>query len=744
MAILYYDPVKTLPEFIDDGKLARQFEKIAEKTDKGIVSLLNDKNGIGQVISRLKEEKDWRRIRCRLAILNDYGSEVCLTEKQKVLEQLLSMLVHPNRTVRKLSAVSLGRFFAGCDPFDTDLCEWFFRKLFFSESFAFSQDKEQMGAAVKTILGEAFGALQEKEKKIMLNVYASYFKSARWDPAVCFSLIAGIEELPYGFWNHVQLHYICGFLRRHLVGEQEEIRLLSLRLIKRWLEQGALLSQDMIEFLKGLELSGDGGSEDYLLVKIWEKISYESEKTDAFVMPGSSELIWKNLRFMHSGVRKVINLMILKERAQMPQEMENEQRINLEKYATHLLNLLRLSTEENIFIQAGEDLVEVMPRLETNQKNEIIQEVLKDYELGGDSTNYVPSFMERAYFYLTIEEQKEFFSRFLELYNNTDLNVVKTTLEIAGRILKNFPLYQEGNREEKEERKEIFCFFAGLLCRGMVHYRRDVAEEALYLMKDVACACKRLDKEIFREDVLWLMRKTLFSVSQGGAGMLKGAVAITQKRAAECLEYHADSLQTAKKEKKKIAFFSASFNPFSLDHKAIIKEIADMGFEVYLSVAGEVKDEPPCPAKIRRQMIDMSVAELKDVFVFPESVSLNLGKSGDLTLLQKIFDGRELYIVMGTEEIENNEAYWGESEKEEIYKLPHIFYAGSDVYEHLDNYAIGNMIQNEVLYLRLPASYQKKTSKTVRRRMREGKSIKGYLSEQVIRMIEEMNLYQSF
>lgn len=684
-----YDPASTFPEFMTKAKLQEQFSHIAQKAEGQIKDFLSKESGILWLIDQLKGETDWRMLRIWLALLDNYANVISLPHKKMLLEEMFPMLVHPKGTVRRLSADSMGRLLGECDLLHSNLWDWFLRKLLFSDSVREGGEEESIGFAVKKILERLLNCLEERERKAVLSVYVSYFKSARWDDLTCFCLIAGIEEFSYEIWNNVQLHYIFGFLRHHLAGEQKELRLISLRLIKNWLEQGILLSDDMRDFLEGLELQKDSSGENYLLVKIWDQIDAKTEEKEKYISPTSSELIWKNLRFLHSGISKVINLSILKERAQHKDSADRV--IDLSKYATHLLNLLRLSTEETIFLQAGEDLVEIMPCLEENQKNEIIQEVLKDYELGGDSTNYVPFFMERAFFHLTVEEQMEFFPRFQELFHNKDSNVVKTTLEISARILKKLADYCKEHSEEKKETREIFRFFGGLLCCGMFHHQKDISTETLFLMKNVSDACKNFEEEYYKEDLFCLLKKTLISLMRENAVLLGRSMVLTLKSVADCLESLAKKGWLTDQKDKKIAYFPGTFSSFSYHHKAMIKEIMDMGFEVY----------------IRRRILYEFVADLKDVWMFPENVFIDLASAEDLNRLKNLFADREVYIVMGTEEIENNEAYWEETGEEMIYQFPHIFYAKADTYQQLDNYAIGQMIQNDVIYLRLPALCQK-------------------------------------
>jgi hypothetical protein len=66
---------------------------------------------------------------------------------------------------------------------------------------------------------------------------------------------------------------------------------------------------------------------------------------------------------------------------------------------------------------------------------------------------------------------------------------------------------------------------------------------------------------------------------------------------------------------KKIAFFPGSFDPFSLSHKEITKQIRDMGFEVYLAVDEFSWSKQTIPNSLRRDIISMSVADELNIYI---------------------------------------------------------------------------------------------------------------------------------
>ena len=63
------------------------------------------------------------------------------------------------------------------------------------------------------------------------------------------------------------------------------------------------------------------------------------------------------------------------------------------------------------------------------------------------------------------------------------------------------------------------------------------------------------------------------------------------------------------KERNQVAFFPGTFDPFTLSHKEIVREIRDRGYEVFLAIDEFSWSKKAQPHLIRRQIVSMSVAD---------------------------------------------------------------------------------------------------------------------------------------
>ena len=110
-------------------------------------------------------------------------------------------------------------------------------------------------------------------------------------------------------------------------------------------------------------------------------------------------------------------------------------------------------------------------------------------------------------------------------------------------------------------------------------------------------------------------------------------------------------------EPNKVAFFPGTFDPFSLGHKGIAKEIRDMGFIVYLALDEFSWSKKTQPHMIRREIVTMSVANEENIYLFPDDIPVNIANPDDLKQLKELFPEKEVYMVAGSDVVENASSY---------------------------------------------------------------------------------------
>ena len=466
------------PQLMSDREMLEHYAQLSDKAAKRVQFIFSHENEFIDLLEKMQTIKNWRQIRASLTVIDEYVDFLNTSAKHIALPYLLQMLSHENGTVRRVAARTCGHLLAKCDLTDSDAWSNFLHKILFPGSEVSEQHKRWMGYALKIVLFSILEKAEEKQRKAAFNIYVSYFKSTRWDTLTCLTLINGITDLSHSDWSNQQRYYILGFLRQLLSKDNAEIRIASQWLLYQWLKQGWKPSEEMRHFLENLSVKSDACScEGFLILHIHTMLDPAASRPEEekFANVSMYHLMQENLHTQSSWLHKIINLLRMK-------ESFGTDAFPLSQYASHLLTMLRFSNQAVVFLQAGEDLVELMPYLEAEQKYSIVQEIFKALELGDDSSNYLPAFLGKTFLYLSLEEQTELLPHMKQLMNSQNTDIVNTTLEVVTVILQNYTSFIANHEERAWMFQEEIQTLVGLLYRGMASSVPAVAREAFFLV----------------------------------------------------------------------------------------------------------------------------------------------------------------------------------------------------------------------------------------------------------------------
>ena len=96
-----------------------------------------------------------------------------------------------------------------------------------------------------------------------------------------------------------------------------------------------------------------------------------------------------------------------------------------------------------------------------------------------------------------------------------------------------------------------------------------------------------------------------------------------------------------------------------------------MGFEVYLAVDEFSWSKRTEPHSFRRNIINMSIANEKNINLFPKNIPINIANPRDLERLKILFPDQEVYMVVGSDVLINASAYKRDNI---ILDFPHIIF----------------------------------------------------------------------
>ena len=196
----------------------------------------------------------------------------------------------------------------------------------------------------------------------------------------------------------------------------------------------------------------------------------------------------------------------------------------------------------------------------------------------------------------------------------------------------------------------------------------------------------------------------------------------------------------------KVAFFPGAFDPYSLSHKEITSTIRNMGFEVYLQTDEFSWSKLTLPNLLRRNIVEMSVADELNVYLYPEEEQVNIANVDDLKILRKNFSQSEVYMVMGRDVIVNASAYQEPYTEGSIYSFPHILFErkrGGEGAETEDMWEQAiKKIRAKTIKLSLPPQYEDISSTQIRNYINENRDISTLVDPLVEQYVYEHSFYR--
>jgi len=196
----------------------------------------------------------------------------------------------------------------------------------------------------------------------------------------------------------------------------------------------------------------------------------------------------------------------------------------------------------------------------------------------------------------------------------------------------------------------------------------------------------------------------------------------------------------------KIAFFPGAFDPFSLSHREITRAIENLGFETYLAIDEFSWSKRTQPHLFRKNIINISIADELNVYLYPEDLPVNIANPDNLRALRKNFPYSEIYIVVGSDVILNASAYKKKKSKNSIHTFPHIIFdrkASNSIEEEKKKVQIPiESIGENTFSLNLATRYEEVSSTQIRNNIDENRDISRLIDPLAQKYIYENSLYQ--
>lgn len=760
-------PVLADPVLLDPAGVLDRLKHLAIEHNISLMNKFTSDAAFGNILEAARSESKWKNIRAYLNIFQEYSTY--MTQKQKMLTMsfLYELLMHREGDIRRQSAVLMGSILSHFDeeyrkelpegvkpPQDEitslDLWKKYLAAILYPDHKVTDQHRRWIGYALKIITGSLVANSKGKERDRYLTALFDYFLDLSRDDLTAFILLDTLVLVPLEHCDKEDLHQLLRFTASMAQRAEQELHLVSLRFLQALSLQAVLDQEDQelcLSILSSIEEEGVV-SISYLKNRIKSTLGFSLQGEDQYHRRLRedpriiSNLFLENLKQATPWVRKVVNIELLLE------QLDHNQRDQLLHVATHFSNLLKVSERVAVRHAAGEALVSLGPLLLQDQINEITIELTKGLEIGEyEFSKYIPEYLGGLALFLHPTELDEFLVSIGKLQESTNDRVGSVVLATLGIMVTKYPAYQERFGEAPSvfvHRRELML---GMILKGLANYEEAVSHEAFLVIGQILFGSTTLDLDQKHQVFRYLHKKMLAMLSgrkETQLSFYNSAASLNHiYRFISDYVFYRGGFELEAPEK--IAFFPGTFDPFTLSHKGIVKEIKKLGFEVYLALDEFSWSKKTQPRLIRRKIIDMSVADEGEVYLFPDEIPVNIANTRDLANLEALFPASDVYIVVGSDVIYNASSYKAPKTKGSIHHFNHVIFKRSSISdcfcseEEMDH-AIGKL-DGKVMELMLPIHLEDISSTRIRENIDQNRDISNLIDPIAQNYIYDNSLY---
>ncbi|MCI8398453.1 MAG: cytidyltransferase-related domain protein [Oscillibacter sp.] len=687
-------------------------------------------------------EKDPARIRAYVSIFEEYFTYWSTGQKEQTLEFLYELLLQPDGDVRRQAASLIGHILSGFisgykkelpagtapspqenRPFQ--LWEEYLEKLIHPDRRLTPRQTSMIRYQAKTVADALLGSCSDSAMPRFAEILFRHYQDPQSvDADAAFALLDTVFNIPLERVEAQDLARLAGFAAWWLEKGDAPQQAAAMRLFRRLLPILPEDGPERREIVRAVEAADCGGSTPllFLQAQLGEMLGLDVSRNRALLDSdeAASSVFLDNLKTATPWILKAAGVEYLLDQA------ERRQQTSALHIATHFSNLLKVS--ENVVVRrmAGAALLEIAPQLSPDRRNEVAVELSEALETGqAEISQYIPQYLGRFALWLSPRELDEILDQMLLFLSSSSTSVASAALSTVGAMLEHYAVYGGRFGENAKALAARRQRMAGLLLKGLASCMEPVRQEALRVLGEGLFASKVLDYERKTGLFTLMAKKILFLISEQPEEELTffyTAAALSHiYRFAVQHRIETGPFQFA--VRGKAAFFPGTFDPFSLSHKGIVQEIRDLGMEVYLAIDEFSWSKKAQPSLIRRQIVSMSVADEFDVYLFPHDIPVNLATPDDLLRLRNVFQGRELYLTVGSDVVANASSYKAPPQPGSVHSMNHIIFGRTSDAEGEEYEADLTRISGEVIQLHLPTYLEDISSTRIRENIDLGRDI---------------------
>lgn len=649
------------------NEIAEEYKYAAIDHNIRLMNKFNSEEEFGSLLETARSEKHWKSLRTYVSILGEYSTY--MTEKQKLmtLRFLFELLLHKESDIRSQAGEIIGQIIArfneeykkelpaGVDPPSKDvtnlsLWEETLNIILMPDHKLTEQHKKWVENSLKSVTAGLLSSCRPETRPQYMESLLKWYQKDDLSSMNKESLLLTALSIERDMCSSRQMEIILDFARKAASGG------------------GSSAGTRMAAL--GASYHFDEGKDYYRELK--ECLGHDPD--EKLSEEALSDMYLDNLKASTPWTVKVANIQLMLK--SLEERVSDGQVLHV---ATHLGNLVKVSETVIVRQAAGAGLVSIIDMMPLEQRNEIAVELGKGLEIGDyQFSKYIPDYLGVIMLHLPPRELDELICDLEKLLEGDSGQVAGAVLHTFGIVIENYRIYRGlfADQEPEEATEERKYRLINLMVRGFANYDSTISQEAFWTFGMHIFGSDKLSPEEKYEIYCHCGKKimTLYEgMEETELGFFYNAAVFNQIYGfISGYELEIGDFQVP--EPQKAAFFPGTFDPFSLSHKAIAREIRNMGCEVYLALDEFSWSKKTQPRLQRRKILSMSVADEENMYIFPDDIPVNIANPNDLAVLKEIFRGKELFFVAGSDVIRNASCYRAEPAENSIHSFNHIIF----------------------------------------------------------------------
>lgn len=750
-------PEETTDIVLQNGKqVADSFISFAISHNIDVMHRLGTERQFGNILEAARSEKDWKNVRAYLNMFNEYSIHLNHKQKEQTMGFLYELLPNREGDIRRQAGTLIGRMFADFNagyrkeipagmPDDDEgkvleLWEKYLDMLVCPDYRLTMLQKRRIQNSMKFVLISAMEHSSERLREEFMAVFMQWFEGKH--PLVensVFYLLDSVFSLPLDLYKKEErLDRLVTFSVKHMNDPDEKVQIASIRCLK--ILTGAVTPENACYEMvceAAHRMRPQTMTMLFLQYRIFTNLRLDTS-SQREILYGSdvvSDIFLENLKSSAPWIIKSVNIKLLAD------QVDHGKREHLLHICSHFSNLIKVSEQVGVRHDAGHALLRLAHLLSTDQRNEIAVELLKGLEVGEyEFSKYIPEYLGEFSLWLPPEQLDDVIERLHILLANGNEQIVSVALDTLGVLLECYARYPGRFNEKTEVSEERRLHLLGLVLSCLANYREQVRQEALMVIGQHIFGSLKMAEKDKNELFSLCSKKLLFLINEnrGGELSLYYRAAALSHIYRFMSRYQLFSGEVGLRERRKVAFFPGTFDPFTLSHKEIARKIRELGFTVFLAVDEFSWSKKAQPHLVRRQIVNMSVADEFYVHLFPDNISVNIANPRDLKRLKETFKDRELYIVVGSDVINNASSYKKDPEENSIHGFNHLIFRRAGEANPKDFY---KFLTGKIVELELPPALEDISSTKIRENIDNHRDISSLIDPVVQEYIYHKGMY---